>query len=469
VRSSYGIAIVGRPNVGKSRLFNRLARERISVVHDAPGVTRDVIAHEIGENIILMDTGGIGLSGANSIGEIAAAVEEQVALAIGAADLIFFVVDATEGIVPMDYTIADTLRKNASNVVVIANKIDSSKKYYLADAFAEFGFGLPLASSAEHGIGEAEIRELIAEKTADFRKKSEEQEKEEERSPIKLALIGRPNVGKSSIANALFGERRVIVSDIPGTTRESVRVKLPNDSIAALRHAFELFDTAGLHPQNRISTPLDYFSSLRTRESILDCHVVFLVIDALGGITKLDKKIADNIIAAGKGVIVVVNKWDIAQKSHADGLLENFETVGDFRESFAGSVREELRAFPGVDVVFIAAKTGYGTKRLLPLAEKLYGRMNAKIGTGELNRVLQSAMEKHPPSTASGRSFKVYYAVQTGNMPFVFKFFCNRIALLIENYKKYLLNVLRSNFDLAGCAINLEFSEKDRRFSADKK
>jgi GTP-binding protein len=455
----YNIAIVGRPNVGKSRLFNRLVRRRVSIVHDIPGVTRDIITHEIGKNIILMDTGGLGLVGGDSIGEISAAVDDQVNLAIAAADMILFVVDATAGIAPMDYDIAEMLHKSGVDVTVIANKIDDRSKEAIADPFSELGFGRPIVVSAEHGIGEDEIRELIAEKTAEF-----SEPEESKNNAIKLAIVGRPNVGKSSIVNALFNEQRVIVSDIPGTTRETVSVKLGTNRTFGTHTDFELLDTAGARPQNRITTSLDYFSSLRTRDSIADCHVAFLVVDATSGITKLDKKIANGIIEAGKGMVVVVNKWDIAQESFLSGNLKNFTTIEKFQESFRRAARKELHALPGIDVIFISAKTGHGIDTLLQSAENLYGRMGVKIGTGLLNRAIQQALERRPPSTSDGRAFRIYYVVQTGNMPFVFKFFCNRTSLLGDNYKKYLLNTLRSNFELAGCSIRMEFCEKDRRF-----
>ncbi|MDR1413423.1 MAG: ribosome biogenesis GTPase Der [Puniceicoccales bacterium] len=453
----YNIAIVGRPNVGKSRLFNRLTRRRMSIVHDMPGVTRDILTHEIGESVVLMDTGGFGLPVDNDIAEITTAVEDQVMLAIAMADLILFIVDAVEGVRPMDYDIAHMLRKNGAKVIVIANKIDRDEESHLADAFHAFGFGSPIVASAEHGLGEEEIRQLIDTETAEFSAQLRSAEVSDE--PIKLVFAGRPNVGKSSLVNALLGKNRMIVSDIPGTTREAVSIKLQGNGTKN----FELLDTAGLRPQNRVSTSLDYFSSLRTRNSIENSDVIFLVVDALTGICQLDKKIASDIVEAGKGVIVVVNKWDIAQKSWQEGDLGNFKSLEGFQKSFLIAIGKELRILPEVDIVFTSAQTNDGMELLLPLAEKLCERMAVKIGTGELNRVIQKAFERRPPSTASGNIFKIYYAVQTGNMPFTFKIFCNRTCLLGENYRRYLLNVVRQNFDLRGCAIKLEFAEKSKR------
>ena len=232
-----------------------------------------------------------------------------------------------------------------------------------------------------------------------------------------------------------------------------------------MKHDFILLDTAGARPQNRITTSLDYFASLRTSAGIIDCDVIFLIVDAVSGITRLDKKLANEIIEAGKGIILVVNKWDIAQDACENDEISGYKSLKDFQKAYVSAIKKEMRAFPDVDVIFLSAKSGFGIKNLLPLAEKLFSRMMQKIGTGILNRVIQKAFDDKQPSTSSGKRFRVYYAVQTGNMPFSFRLFCNRTALLDDNYKKYLLNVMRKNFDLAGCTINLEFCEKDRRYS----
>ena len=464
----FNIAIVGRPNVGKSRLFNRLAKERISIVHDMAGVTRDVITHEIDRRVILMDTGGLGLSGANSVQEITAAVDDQVLLAIQSADLILFVVDATEGIMPMDYDIAELLRKSRVPVKVIANKVDRPEKEALASVFKKFGFGEPIVASAEHGRGEEDIRLVIKEATRDFLQNLEKEEEEEERAPIRFAFIGRPNVGKSSLVNALLQEQRMIVSPVPGTTREAVRLKLPPSEQSRTGRNLELMDTAGARPQSRITTSLDYFSNLRTRDGIIRCDVIFLVIEAEEGVTHLDRKLIGEVIEAGKGVILVINKWDMAQKAIKEERVEGYHDIRSFQEAFEKAAQDELRAFPGIEMIFTSTKSSYGLKYLLPMAEKLYLKMQKKLGTGELNRVIHQAFEARQPSTASGRRFKIYYAVQTGNMPFQFKVFCNRRALLSENYKKYLLNSLRNHFDFAGCTIKLDFVEKDRRYSKEE-
>ena len=457
----FNIAIVGRPNVGKSRLFNRLARKRISIVHDTPGVTRDIITYEIDKNVILMDTGGLGLSGKGSIDEITRAVDDQVLFAISSADLIFFVVD---DVMPMDYNIADILRKSGGDVILIANKIDTvDKSYYFLENFKKLGLGEPVIASAEHGIGEDTIRALITIKTKKF--VEQQRSDEDSKDPIKIAFVGRPNVGKSSTINAILNEERVIVSDVSGTTRESIAVTIPKLQNSLTGRGFEILDTAGLHPQNRISTSLDYFSSLRTREGMINCDVIFIIVDATSGITKLDKKIANEVIDAGKGVIILVNKWDIAQESFKRQEIDGYKNIKDFQEKFADAVQRELKNLPGVEVIFFSAKNKYGLGNLLSMAEKLFSKMYKKIGTGQLNHVLHSAIDKHPSTAKNGKIFRMYYAVQTGNVPFIFKLFCNNESLIAESYKKFLLNVLRENFDLAGCSIKLEFVEKERRYA----
>ncbi|MDR2436225.1 MAG: ribosome biogenesis GTPase Der [Puniceicoccales bacterium] len=450
----YNIALVGRPNVGKSRLFNRLIGRRLSIVHDQAGVTRDVITHELYPNVVLMDTGGIGLVDKSEFSGLVSAVEEQVSFAIAAADLIFFVVDANSGTMPLDSDIAELLRKSKKKVVVLANKIDCLRSS--ADVFFGLGFGSAISVSAEHGTGEGEIRDIISRETAEFLR----QENLGEGRAIKISFIGRPNVGKSSTINALLDQKRLIVSDIPGTTRESVKVIL-----RAQDATFELIDTAGFRTNNRVNTSLDYFSSLRTKASIGESDIVFLVIDATEGVTKLDKKISNIVIEAGKGLVVIVNKWDIAREQFAGGGLPQYGSLESFREKFEFAVRGELLAVPDVPVVFISASERLRIDAILPEANALYCKMLQKIGTGELNRVIQRAFDSHPPSTSSGRQFKIYYAVQTGNFPFTFKIFCNRLALLGAAYKKYLLNRLRGAFDFSGCAIRMQWSEKEKRFS----
>jgi GTP-binding protein len=450
---SYSIALVGRPNVGKSRLFNRLVRRRLSIVHDQAGVTRDVIAHEVYPNITLMDTGGIGLVDKSEFSGLLGAIEDQVHFAIAAADLIFFVVDAGDGTVPLDHDIAEMLRKSGKNVSVLANKVDRS--HAPTEVFFELGFGEVTPISAEHGTGEAEVRAIILREAASISKK----ERQEDGRVIGISFVGRPNAGKSSIINALLGQNRLIVSDIPGTTRESVKTEMKIGETT-----FELIDTAGFRANNRVNTSLDYFSSLRTKNSIERSDIVFMVLDAVDGVTKLDKKIANAVLDAGKGLIVIVNKWDIAQEQFEAGTVTGYASLQDFQKKFNAAVCSELLAIPHAQVLFTSAKKHSNIDAILPKADWLYGKMLQKIGTGELNRAIERATEARPPSTLSGKQFKIYYATQTGNFPFTFKIFCNRTALLSQNYKKYLLNHLEKTFDFAGCAAKIQWLEKEKRF-----
>ncbi len=453
---TYNIAIVGRPNVGKSRLFNRLIRKRLSIVHDQAGVTRDVIMHEILPNVVLMDTGGIGLVDRSESCNLITAVEEQAYFAISAADMILFVVDSQAGILPLDQDIAVLLRKSNKPVTVIANKIDCSRSD--ADIFRRFGFDV-LAVSAEHGQGESEIRQLIMRMSGEH----VEAEQENEKKSIKVCFVGRPNVGKSSTINALLKQNRLIVSNIPGTTRESVRMKLSDAS-----GEYELIDTAGLRTNNRINTSLDYFSFLRTKSSIQESDIVFMILDTEEGVTTLDKKIANMVIEAGKGLIVVINKWDVAQSRFSTDGIPGYVSIQDFQKKFTRAVNEQLISVPEIHVLFISAEERYNIDNLLPEALVLYKKMQKHISTGELNRVIHQAFDAHPPSTLNGKQFKIYYAVQTGNFPFTFKIFCNRKSLLTQTYKRYLLNSLRRVFDFAGCAIKIEWTEKQKRFMNDK-
>lgn len=454
MKHTYNIALVGRPNVGKSRLFNRLIKRRLSIVHDQAGVTRDVIMHELLPNVILMDTGGIGLVDRSEYSGLTSAVEQQAFFAISASDIILFVVDASFGIAPLDYDIAELLRKSNKPVIVLANKIDCAN----SDPYTFQALGFPiLAVSAEHGQGEDEIRQIITKHANEYIHPKDSDESKPK--PIKICFVGRPNVGKSSTINSLLKQDRLIVSNIPGTTRESVRAHLSDRS-----GEYELIDTAGMRTNNRINTSLDYFSSLRTQKSIEDADIAFLLLDAEEGVTMLDKKLANMVIEAGKGLIVIVNKWDIAQERfRADGI-PGYRSFTEFQKAFERAVNDQLVGVPGIRVLFISANSRYNIDRILPEASILYNTMGKHIGTGALNRAIQQAVDEHPPSTISGKQFKIYYAVQIANFPFTFKIFCNRKILLGQTYKKYLLNQLRRVFELWGCAILIEWSEKEKRF-----
>jgi len=541
------VVLVGRPNVGKSRLFNRLCRRRIAIVHDRAGVTRDVLPEEIFSGVLLSDTGGIGPVPEGD-GALMRAMEEQIDAAIAAADLILFVVDASVGCLPLDFEIAQRLRRTGRPIRLLANKADVRSSPLHIDSFSALGLGPALAISAEHGQGEEALRQELqglekkgpeppspeaggrcrkkasgtgaesgeggrrsswpesgagapptealiwfseagavaggGESRRSFQKSAPSTEPpastsgsraesggmenggEADRAakPVALCFAGRPNVGKSSLVNALLREKRAVVSAVPGTTRDAVAYRLdfsPGDS-GEVWH-FRLLDTAGVRARRKISSPLDYFSRLRTEQAIAGADVVFLVIDAPGGLTKSDQQLAARVLEAGRGLVVVVNKWDLAQKAFGEGRLEGCRRPEDFQKNFLRAIGKELPALPGVTVCFTSALTADPSAELLGAAQRLYARLSQSLGTGALNRALQQLLEAHPPAPASGRRFKIYYATQTGSFPFRLKIFCNRRERLAESYGRFLENGLRRHFHLEGCPIRFEWVGKERR------
>ncbi|MDR0445139.1 MAG: ribosome biogenesis GTPase Der [Puniceicoccales bacterium] len=455
------IMLVGRPNVGKSRLFNRLCGRRVSIVHDQAGVTRDIIPEEILPGVILMDTGGIGYP-SMSDDPLANAVEEKVNFAIAAADLIFFVVDASMGCLPLDFEIAQRLRRSGKPIRLLANKVDLECHQTHLATFHALGLGSTLAVSAEHGRGEEDIRQEIYE----FSQKHlllRPQVDEEER-PIGICFSGRPNVGKSSLINALLHEKRTTVSPLPGTTRDSISFHLKFHSSWDEKWHFQLIDTAGIKAKKKINSPLEYFSQIRTEKAIEQAHIVFLVIDALSGISKTDQQLSRHILDAGKGLVVVVNKWDLAEQSFREGKLEDYKTLEDFRLTFQKAIRRELPSVHDASIVFTSAHERGSPEELLAEAHDLFRRMNQSLSTGKLNRALQRIMEAQPPAAIVGRRLKIYYAVQTGNFPFTLKMFCNQKEHLSDSYKRYLENSLRKHFPLKGCSLRFEWVGKEKRY-----
>ena len=340
---SLSVAIVGRPNVGKSRLFNRLAGKRISIVHDRPGVTRDVVVADSPEGYTLMDTGGIGMQPEMTSIEIQDATEYQADFAIRAADLLLFVVDGKEGMLPLDQTLAKKFRKMGKNPLLVVNKLDDPSQNYSISEFDRLGFNNMVGVSAEHGNGFEKLLSLIQENLPQF---DNILPSEDMIGRTKIAFVGRPNVGKSSLCNRLLDMDRLIVSDVPGTTRETVELDL-DYKIESSQGVwkFRLFDTAGLKRHKRIDSSLDYFSAVRTKHAIESVDVVFLVLDAREGVTKQDKIMADHILKEGRALSIIVNKWDLALESFRKNPLPGYEDEKDFRKSYIKSVRKELFSF----------------------------------------------------------------------------------------------------------------------------
>ncbi len=454
------VAIVGRPNVGKSRLFNRLVGRRISIVHDMPGVTRDLITAEVTDGAYtLMDTGGIGLFKAELTPKVVAeAVEEQVGFALAAARLVLLVVDASEGCAPLDLELAHRLRQAGKRVAVVANKADTEERDERMAEFFELGFGEPLLVSAEHGRG---IPALRARVLAELGPPPPPAEPETGR-PIRLALAGRPNVGKSSLGNRLLGEGRLIVSEVAGTTRDPVRARLRRAKADGSETRFVLVDTAGRRAATRQDT-LDFFSQSRAEEILSETDVVFLVLDAQQGVTRIDKQLAGELALLGCGIVVVVNKWDLAKEAFRAKQVDGYEDEEEFRSKFRAAVRRELFFLPDPPLLFVSARTGLRTEDLLDAAEGVFLRAGTAISTGKINRLVQELMIKRPPRMVSGRRFKCYYVTQVSSRPVRFRLFCNSEERLEDAYQRYLVKGVHESFDLAGVPVFLDVVGKPKQ------
>ena len=459
------IAIVGRPNVGKSALFNRMVGRRIAIVHDQPGVTRDRISAEAewkGQKYTLVDTGGIGLlRGEKEQDVIVKAAIDQVLLAIEAADAIIFVVNVQEGVVPLDTEVAQRLRKSGKPILVAANKVDTQGVEDETADFARLGFSEVFPVSAIHSKG---IEALTARAVSLLPKNGEPEIPPEE--GLKLAIIGRPNVGKSSIINALTKSERVVVSPIPGTTRDSVDVPFQVETDGK-RESYVLIDTAGMRKARRVNESIEFFSVKRAEDSIDRCDITILVLDAEMGITEQDKKIGDKIVEAKKACIVVVNKWDLMeesvraareeemkrrqQKKRREGGDAPMTTLAEFGEW----VQEHLFFLDYAPVIFTSAKSGFHLDRLLEAVRYVGAQMQQKIPTAILNRTLHDAVERRQPISSAGHRLKFFYATQIKQAPPTFLLFVNRKELLSSQYKKYLSDELRKAFGYEGCPIIL--------------
>jgi GTP-binding protein len=480
------IAIVGRPNVGKSALFNRIVGRRIAIVHDQPGVTRDRVTAEAewhGHAFTLVDTGGIGLlRGEKSNDVIIKAALEQVELAIESANVILLVVNAQEGVVPLDREVAERLRRSGKPILVVVNKVDTSRTERDADEFAELGFEKIFPVSAIHSRGIEELMEaatalllgvssqesVVSSKTdSDTNAPATGYQPLTTDSPVmKLAIIGRPNVGKSSIINALTQSERVIVSPIPGTTRDAIDVPFEVET-EGVRQKYILIDTAGMRKTRRVDDSLEFFSVQRAEDSIARCDIVILVLDAEMDITEQDKKIADVIVENRKACIVVVNKWDLFdqkvrlareqeidrrhRKERREGQEKEMSTLGEF----GAWVQKRLFFLDYAPVIFTSAKSGFHLDRLLEAIRYVTAQLKQKIPTAILNRTLRDAVERRQPVSAMGHRLKFFYATQVKPSPPTFLLFVNRDELFSEQYRKYLSGKLRKAFGYEGCPIVL--------------
>ncbi len=469
------IAIVGRPNVGKSALFNRIAGRRIAIVHDRPGVTRDRVSAEAewhGHAFTLVDTGGIGLlRGERADDVITRAALEQVELAIESASVIIFVVNVQEGIVPLDREAAIRLRRSGKPILVAVNKVDTDRAEPGTSEFAGLAFDKIFPVSAIHGEGIEPLMDAAVTLLPDASVAGQSSAVSTDDAPLatdksvlKLAIVGRPNVGKSSVINALTHSSRVIVSPIPGTTRDAVDVPFEVET-DGVRQSYLLIDTAGMRKARRVDDSIEFFSVKRAEDSIARCDIAILILDAESGITEQDKKVADKIVEERKACIVVVNKWDLMEQSVRKAREEEIErrrrkdrnapqlmtTLAEFGEW----VQEHLFFLDYAPVIFTSAISGFHLDRLLEAIRYVAAQLQQKIPTSILNRTLQDAVERRQPISSHGHRLKFFYATQTRQAPPTFLLFVNRDELFSAQYKKYLADQMRAAFGYEGCPIIL--------------
>jgi GTP-binding protein len=437
------VAIVGRPNVGKSALFNRLVGQRLAIVEDTPGVTRDrlyALGEWRGRSFTFVDTGGIDTESDPS-DAIAAGTRAQAELAARDADVIVFVVDSVAGLTPLDSDVADILRRNRRPVVLVANKAESPKaQMSIYGEFSALGFGEPLAVSAIHGEGTGDLLDEIVERLPDDPAAGEATDE------LSIAIIGQPNVGKSSLLNALLNEERAIVSDVPGTTRDAI------DTILQFHeHRIRLIDTAGVRRKANKHGPIEYYSSLRSLKAIARCDIAVLVIDSMQGPLNADRRLAGIALEERKGLVIVGNKWDLVREQ------------GEYSQ--AELVKEIHALVPFADfapVTFLSALTKRKLGSLMPVIMKVWANLDRRIPTAKLNAVVRDAVLAHPPPMAAGRLLKIFYCAQVAAHPPLFVFHCNEPDGFGSSYKRFIENVLRSNFEFEGVPLTLEFRERTR-------
>ncbi len=434
--SSAIIAIVGRPNVGKSTLFNRILGFREAIVLDVPGVTRDRKYAETewaGNHFTIIDTGGF-VPDSDDVFE--RAIREQAAIAIEEADAVVFVVDAETGLTPLDSEIANILRKSKKPIYLTVNKIDSARHEVQAHEFYELGLGEPLSVSAMAG---RQIGDFLDAITSGFGKTEET----EDQSRLRLAVIGKPNVGKSSIVNALLGVKRQVVTDIPGTTRD------PIDSILKYnQEEYILIDTAGLKKKRHVSESIEFYSALRTLKSIDRCDVALILFDAQRGFDVQDLHIVESTMQRHRAALIAVNKWDLVEKET--------NTAKEY-EKF---LREGLGLYDHIPIVFVSALTKQRIHKLIDIAKFIHEEQCKRIETSKLNNILLPEIENNPPKSSSPKEIKIKYISQVKVRGPVFAFFCNEPTLIQESYKRYLANRIRDHFGFQGVPLTLTFKRK---------
>ena len=432
------VAIVGRPNVGKSTLFNALAGEMISIVKDTPGVTRDRIYADVSwldRDFTIIDTGGIE---PDSQDIILSQMREQAQIAIDSADVIIFITDVRQGMTDADSQVADMLRKSRRPVVLAVNKVDNYKSQQMdVYEFYNLGIGEPFPISAE---GKQGIGDLLDAVVSHFPEHSGE---EEDSEVPKIAIVGKPNVGKSSIINKLLGENRVIVSDIPGTTRDAVDTTITRNGKDYL-----FIDTAGLRRKSKIKEDIERYSIIRTVSAVERCDVAVLMIDAAEGITEQDAKIAGIAHDRGKGLIIAVNKWDLVEKDNST------------MKTYTEKIRSVLSFAPYAEMLYISAKTGQRLNKLFDAVDQVLESQSLRIQTGVLNEILTEAVAMQQPPSDKGRRLKIFYMTQVSIKPPTFVIFVNDKKLMHFSYQRYLENRIRDSFGFQGTAIHFIIRER---------
>jgi GTP-binding protein len=438
------VAIVGRPNVGKSTLFNRLVGKRLAIIADRPGTTRDRLYADAewgGKPFVVVDTGGLDFSSpgreAGAEPTMAELVRLQAEAAIAEADVILFMVDAREGLTPGDMDVAAVVRRSRKPVLLAVNKADNQALRAETVEFYRLGLTDPVPISALHGTGTGDLLDQVIESLPPG------VEEEEEDEAIKIAIVGRPNVGKSSLLNRLLREERAIVDATPGTTRDAIDTALTYQGVELV-----LIDTAGIRRRGKIAAGVEKYSVLRALKAIGRADVVLLLLDATDLVIAQDAHIAGYILEEFKSVVVLVNKWDLVEKDAA--------TMDDFIRK----IRAELRFLDYVPVLFISARTGQRVDRVLSVALRVQEERLVRIPTGELNRIVQEAVARHAPPSKAGKRLKFYYATQADVDPPTFVFFVNDTRLVHFSYERYLENTLRTHYGFLGTPVRLSFRRR---------
>ncbi len=463
------VAVVGRPNVGKSTFFNRMIGERVAVVEDLPGTTRDRIYGDAdwnGREFTLIDTGGLELGSDIPVGQVGLTgqpgdimkhVKAQAELAIEEADVIVFMVDARSGITAADEEVADLLRRTEKPVILAANKADNAARRLDAVEFYSLGLGEPIVISSIQGTGTGDLLDIIVESLPP---EDEETEDEDDEDVSRVAIVGRPNVGKSSLLNAILGTERSIVSEVPGTTRDAIDTELLYKD-----RKLVLIDTAGIRRRGKVGPGIEKFSVLRSERAIERSDVALLLIDASEGLAAQDTHIAGEILEKAKGVVVVVNKWDMAQeqqRAERRGEYTDPKAEIESAEAYRRIIAEGLKFIPFAPIVFASAKTGYHVQSLLDTVLNVTDMRYLRVPTARLNEVVQDAVRHHNPTVVRGKILKIYYATQTQVNPPTFVFFVNDTQAVHFSYERYLENKIREAFSFKGTAIRLFFKPRPK-------